>query len=500
MSIVTKAIQDETIYKILHRKHNNVLPIADSSFILSENGRRFIEEKFFRNMANGQKLYILVSVLYEIKKKASENSQIANEAKLALLFLKKHMDKIVIAGKHNDGSFADPYFKAISCLKGIDYHIVLLIEDKGLTSALQKDYFNNSDFMHHKKSLSFISLLSGKIVTLHENDFRPDKHNVKTSTDSKTTAKPKENHKSASEHAYKIPDSGFRLNMPTVYTENRMPCHLKKHIGGGARARIFETSNGMAAKIIHPSINQDAYTGFVERLLRLTELRLDHENIVFVKEILYDTSDNGRLPIGYLMPKIENAVTLHELLCTSEYISINDRVKICCDVINAIAYLQTASIKLPDFRPDNILVQSNGETLKTFLVDCDGFQVPNTQKETSQNELFDSPKFVKNSESFSFAIMSFLILTNVHPYLCRFASIRENIEKLEFRYHDGRGNSPQADRIFKSLTEELQAAYIRALKNGDPPSITEWKQLFEQFDRQLNEIKVKKSLWKKWFT
>ena len=143
MSIVTKAIQDETIYKILHRKHNNVLPIADSSFILSENGRRFIEEKFFRNMANGQKLYILVSVLYELKKKTSENSQIANEAKLALLFLKKHMDKIVIAGKHNDGNFADPYFKAISCLKGIDYHIVLLIEDKGLTSALQKDYFND---------------------------------------------------------------------------------------------------------------------------------------------------------------------------------------------------------------------------------------------------------------------------------------------------------------------------------------------------------------------
>ena len=224
------------------------------------------------------------------------------------------------------------------------------------------------------------------------------------------------------------------------------------------------------------------------------------KKIALPLDILYD--ENGAFA-GYVMPKI-NGKPIKTTIFSKKRIEKNfpshtriDLIDICISFLEQIKYLHSKNMLIGDINPNNILIDATDPT-KTWLIDCDSFQVDDlpcpvgTDAFTPPNLQGKNFKYTlrsKEDEYFSMAIMLFMILMpGKHPFSqIDGSSPDQNIKTMNFPYPFEQGekmdNVPKGywGVIWTHFTRRLRQAFYETFKQNKrfPPS--QWIDILKKY-------------------
>lgn len=167
-------------------------------------------------------------------------------------------------------------------------------------------------------------------------------------------------------------------------------------------------------------------------------------------------------------------------------------------LINNIALIiwrihETGKYLLGDFKPENVLVMSDG---RVALVDLDSIQIMNGNyvlySGSAATPNYMPPDFYVVGEkashelswdNFSIAVVFYQVLFGIHPYTVipknGYESIPHNIKNQLFAHGEKRSfieTIPPPHKAFQSVPVELQKLFLRAFGNvpSDRPNMDEW--------------------------
>lgn len=140
-------------------------------------------------------------------------------------------------------------------------------------------------------------------------------------------------------------------------------------------------------------------------------------NIIKPLDIAYDSQKKF---IGYIMPKAEGEDV--KKLGNKKYIKVNnitiqDISKLALRIKETLEILHNQNILISDLNDSNILFTKDFEP---YFIDVDSWTIDQIQctvcMETFKDPKLVSNNFTKDTDSFSFAVLLFKMLTRLHPY------------------------------------------------------------------------------------
>jgi serine/threonine protein kinase len=138
---------------------------------------------------------------------------------------------------------------------------------------------------------------------------------------------------------------------------------VEREIGKGGNARIFlardSTGRAVALKILHPELLVSVAADRFLREIRLASL-LEHPHIAR----LLDSGERDWL-VYYVMSYIEGA-SLREHLDANRQLSVNETLRIACDLLDALAHAHGRGIIHRDVKPANVVLSAEGAVLLDF--------------------------------------------------------------------------------------------------------------------------------------
>src|SRR5215216_6318044 len=138
---------------------------------------------------------------------------------------------------------------------------------------------------------------------------------------------------------------------------------VEREIGKGGNARIFlardSTGRAVALKILHPEL---LVSVAADRFLREIKLasQLEHPHIAR----LLDSGERDWL-VYYVMSYIEGA-SLRQHLDANRQLSVNETLRIACDLLDALAHAHGRGIIHRDVKPANVVLSAEGAVLLDF--------------------------------------------------------------------------------------------------------------------------------------
>lgn len=233
--------------------------------------------------------------------------------------------------------------------------------------------------------------------------------------------------------------------------------------------------------------------------------------------------------VGFIMPLAwPKSFSLYDIYLNDELVVFNrgtsrgieNRYKILFNIANAISVLHRDGYVLVDFKPENILLSSDG---KISLIDLDSIQITNKEgvvyHATAFTEDYAFPPEIgriRNHsaistrwDSYSFAVVAYQILFGIHPFTVSTAekdvegnSIQTRFELMKNRFFPfgSRRTSittiPAPHYYFYSLDEELKTLFVKTfdLQNDSPDIITWVKALYRIITQKkaiLNEFRIR---------
>ncbi len=254
---------------------------------------------------------------------------------------------------------------------------------------------------------------------------------------------------------------------------------LGNEIASGGEGSVYDVQGNDA--VVAKIYNSHSRTSEREKKLRvIIEKKLPFKEVYNKKialplDILYD--ENGAFA-GYVMPKI-NGKPIKTTIFSKKRIEKSfpnlsriDLVDICISFLEQIKYLHSKNMLIGDINPNNMLIDTTDPT-KTWLIDCDSFQVddlpcpvgtdaftpPNLQGKNFKNTLRN-----KEDEYFSMAIMLFMILMpGKHPYSqIDGSSPDQNIKTMNFPYPFEQGE--KMDNVPKGYWGVIWTHFTRRLR------------------------------------
>lgn len=187
----------------------------------------------------------------------------------------------------------------------------------------------------------------------------------------------------------------------------------KDFIASGGEASIYHMGNNLVAKIYH---NKSKCIS-EKKILELK--KIDNENIILPIDLIYD--DSGDL-IGYSMRYVKDTIPLCKFFTKSFKNQNNIYEKIILDIIENIKKnihsVHREKCLVVDLNEMNILVSNDYQNV--YFIDTDSFQTPSFPATAIMDHIRDrkvhNNKWTSNSDWFSFAIISFQLMMNIHPY------------------------------------------------------------------------------------
>ena len=140
-------------------------------------------------------------------------------------------------------------------------------------------------------------------------------------------------------------------------------------------------------------------------------------NIIKPIDIAYDSQKKF---IGYIMPKAEGEDV--KKLGNKKYVKVNnitiqDISKLALKIKETLSILHTQNILISDLNDGNILFTKDFEP---YFIDVDSWSIDNINctvcMETFKDPKLVSSNFTKDTDSFSFAVLLFKMLTRLHPF------------------------------------------------------------------------------------
>jgi tRNA A-37 threonylcarbamoyl transferase component Bud32/tetratricopeptide (TPR) repeat protein len=171
---------------------------------------------------------------------------------------------------------------------------------------------------------------------------------------------------------------------------------LERELGRGGTATVFlahdlKHHRQVAVKILRPQLAASVGT---ERFLREIEIaaHLTHPNIL----PLHDSGEAEGL-VYYVMPFVEGE-TLRERLRREGPLSVDEALRICREVADALAYAHRCGVVHRDIKPANILLQSGHAVVADFGI-ARAFRVAVSQEITSGGMVVGTPMYMSPEQA-----------------------------------------------------------------------------------------------------
>jgi len=239
----------------------------------------------------------------------------------------------------------------------------------------------------------------------------------------------------------------------------------------GGQGDIY-LKNGLIFKIYNTATSNETFEKLKELMI------LDKQNIIKPIDLVFDIKSR---PIGYTMSYVDGAESL-PLLFTSSFITRNNiDLKMTKELIKNMAetieFIHGKDILLVDGNELNYLVDKKTFT-KPYFLDVDSYQTkrfPATVIMPSIRD-FKSKTFNKETDWYSFGVISFQLWTGIHPYKGKHQSFK-NIEercKNNISVFNKDVSYPNSVRDFKNIPKGYLEWYENVFEKGmriPPPSI-----------------------------
>lgn len=160
---------------------------------------------------------------------------------------------------------------------------------------------------------------------------------------------------------------------------------------------------------------------------------LNKPNIITPKEAVRDSQNNV---IGYTMSLISNSVPLCRLFTPAfkrdHNVSPSDVLRLVIQFRQDLEYVHNANILVVDINEMNYLLPNNLKTL--HWIDTDSYQTqhyPATALMDSIKDWHANNKWTKNSDWFSWGIITFQMFSGLHPYRGKHSSVKDFTERMQ---------------------------------------------------------------------
>jgi RIO-like serine/threonine protein kinase len=205
-----------------------------------------------------------------------------------------------------------------------------------------------------------------------------------------------------------------------VYVDNKEYILEDQYSISGGEGTVY-IQNNMAFKIYHEEKNMIPLGKFKE----LNAIKKN--NVIKPEKLIFDIKNN---PIGYTMKPVYNTVQLSRVVTTdyqkNHNITHDKLINIIQQIQDTIHSIHNDNCLIVDINDSNILID---ESLKVYFIDVDSYQTTNYPATALQDYAKDfkveNNNFTKNSDWFSFGLLSTKILLGIHPYMGRWNKFKK---------------------------------------------------------------------------
>ena len=248
-------------------------------------------------------------------------------------------------------------------------------------------------------------------------------------------------------------------------------CINKTPLTEGGEGVIYEF-NGQIIKIYKPVVNMKSKKNKIQMLINKS---LPKE-VVSPREVVVDKS--GKF-IGFSMEKVEGEEfkkLTNKKFVTANNITTKDILSMLVKVQNVINELHKNGIYIGDLNDQNILFDNQ---FNIYFIDCDSWTVETEKCEVAidlfKDPLLKSNDFDENTDTYSFAVLVWKLLTRIHPFG---GTMNPDINIME-RMKNG-----------ISVIDNQNVTIPRTIKswrNLSPDLIKRLKDIFENKSRELSD-------------
>jgi len=205
-------------------------------------------------------------------------------------------------------------------------------------------------------------------------------------------------------------------------------------IGQGGQGVVCRTKDkNIAVKFL---INKDKiveddqlYEVYKNRINDISILKIDDDINICRPEIML------KQPIcGYVMKLLNNLSPASELLYSEDKGDVKDylrtdgnlrkKVEVLIELSRILARIHSKGMIYGDLSPNNVFYSKEDVFSKVWLIDCDNLHLYDEAIKSIYTPGYGAPEVVKDlapnsqySDSFSFAVLAFKLLTSTHPFI-----------------------------------------------------------------------------------
>lgn len=229
----------------------------------------------------------------------------------------------------------------------------------------------------------------------------------------------------------------------------------KNYRAAGGEAAIY-VANGMAYKLYHDPAHKQLPPGKMKELSVIS-----NSHVVVPQELIFDPKDGK--PLGYTTRYVDDVEPLLKLFTKTfkednnvDFQMINRLVKEIQVVVNDV---HSANCLIVDLNELNILAELKPSTVVPWFIDTDSYSTPSFKATAIMDSVRDRRVTVydKNgtmhynpdigSDWFSWAILSFWLYSNIHPFRGRHPNYKPNEKAKQMDdgisvFHPGVGVPP----------------------------------------------------------
>lgn len=247
----------------------------------------------------------------------------------------------------------------------------------------------------------------------------------------------------------------------------------------GGEAKLYTYEDGKSvAKIYKPHVNISMKE---QKVKKFVNAKLPNCVVAPRDIILVDDKFNG-----YLMDKVENAENLHQLI-KPKFLKVcgfdnKDVLEMMVNLGSTLQTLHNGGIIIGDISDYNILIKNKN----IYFIDVDSWGAIGVFEPDAYTEIFTDPKaynsngrikFSLDSEYYSFAILSFNMLSRIHPFNGTYEkdanmSTLDRMRKRLSVLGNHKITIPKMIPSWRWMSPDLQKAYLDIFENGKRFDIT----------------------------
>jgi len=255
------------------------------------------------------------------------------------------------------------------------------------------------------------------------------------------------------------------MTKTVVYQNKNIVLSDSNYLSAGGEGEIY-LKGGVIFKIYTKPVNP-------QLLDKIKELSvLDRPNIIRPLELIFDPNTNQ--PVGYTMAYADNSVGLPLLFTTSfldrTNISLKSIQELIEEMAKTLAFIHSKQVLVVDHNENNILVSKGKKYTQPYFIDVDSWQTsrfPATAIMPSIKD-FRASKFSEFTDWYSHAVLSFQLLTGIHPYKGKhdvFKNIEERRKNLVSVFHKD-VRLPASVRDFANIPPAYRSWYEDIFDKG----------------------------------